>query len=101
MNIKEDRRYKQANKEALISLGLYIAYFLWWYFFAYGMGSKDPSQYTYVMGLPAWFFYSCILGYVVISAAVWIAVKLFFKDIPLDAVEPTVDNLNKSGLDNN
>lgn len=98
MNIKEDRRYKQANKEALISIGLYIAYFLWWYFSAYGLGSKDPSRYTYVMGLPSWFFYSCIAGYVLITAAVWVTVKFFFKDLPLDAVEAEANESNKPAV---
>ena len=36
----------------------------------------QPDEYTYVMGLPAWFFYSCILGYVVLAHAV-IVVQVF------------------------
>jgi uncharacterized membrane protein YhdT len=36
------------------------------------------------MGFPEWFFYSCIVGYIGISALLALAVKLFFKDIPPD-----------------
>ena len=78
------KRYKQANKEALITLGLYLFFFLWWTFFAFSLGSGDPADYSYVLGLPAWFFYSCVLGYPVISLVLWVVLRLFFKDVPLD-----------------
>lgn len=81
---KEDKRYRQANKEALITVALFILNFIWWYGFAYGLGSKPVEEYTYVLGLPAWFFYSCVLGFIVFSFAAWFVVKYFFKDIPLD-----------------
>lgn len=82
--IKEDKRYKQANREALIAVGMFILNFVWWYGFAYGLGSKPVDEYTYVMGFPSWFFYSCILGFIVFSFATWFVVKTFFKEIPLD-----------------
>jgi uncharacterized membrane protein YhdT len=81
---EEDKRYKQSNKEALITLVLFILNFIWWYGFAYGLGSKPVEEYTYVMGLPAWFFYSCVMGVFVFSISAWLMVKLFFKDMPLD-----------------
>ena len=64
---------------------LLIANILWWFGFAYGLGSRPVEQYSYVLGLPAWFFYSCVLGYVVFSLASYLAVRFFFKDIPLDS----------------
>lgn len=79
-----DYRFKVANREALIGVGLVIFNFIWWYAFAYGLGSKDPSAYTYVFGLPAWFFYSCVLGFVVMALLVTIIVKCFFVDVPFD-----------------
>ncbi|HET7615490.1 MAG TPA: YhdT family protein [Bacillales bacterium] len=82
---KEDPRYKISHREAVIACVIAVANFIWWFGFAYGMGSKDPSQYHYVFGFPAWFFYSCILGFVVFTALVIVVVKLFYKDIPLDA----------------
>ena len=77
-------RFDQANREARITLGLYLGYFVWWYACAYGLGSGDPGEYSYVWGFPAWFFYSCIVGYPLISLALWLAVRLFFRDMPLD-----------------
>lgn len=74
---------KQINKEALLTLALYGFYFLWWYFFAYGYGN-DPSKYKFILGMPEWFFYSCILGLLVTNVLVFITVKFFFKNIDLE-----------------
>lgn len=84
---KEDPRFAQCNKETIVMVILLIVNILWWYGFAYGLGSLPVEQYTYVMGLPAWFFYSCVLGYVVFSLASFLAVHFFFKDVPLDSPE--------------
>ena len=56
---KQDWRYAQANREALLTLGAYGLYFVWWYACAYGLGGGDPEGYDYM-------------------------VRRFFKDIPLD-----------------
>jgi len=74
---------KAALTETTVTIGLYVLFFAWWYVTAYGFGD-DPSNYRYIMGFPEWFFYSCIVGYIGISALLALAVKLFFKDIPLD-----------------
>ncbi|SFB06455.1 Uncharacterized membrane protein YhdT [Lentibacillus halodurans] len=79
-----DSNYKDANREALIGVGLVIFNFIWWFAFAYGLGGKDPSEYTYAFGLPAWFFYSCVLGFVVMAILVTIVVKKWFVEIPFD-----------------
>lgn len=84
---KERQIEKIANREALIGVGLAIFNFIWWFGFAYGLGSKDPSEYTYVFGLPAWFFYSCVLGFVVMVALIIIVIKKFFVEVPLDEEE--------------
>ena len=65
---KQDWRYAQANREALLTLGAYGLYFVWWYACAYGLGHGDPEGYDYIFGLPAWFFLSCIAGYPLLSA---------------------------------
>ena len=76
--------FRQADREALITLGLYAFFFVWWTVFAFGLGSGDPDEYSYVFGLPAWFFYSCVLGYPVMSFILWIVARRFFAYIPLD-----------------
>ncbi|MCM3740550.1 YhdT family protein [Oceanobacillus luteolus] len=76
-----------ANREALIGIGLALFNFIWWFGFAYGLGSKDPSEYTYILGFPAWFFYSCVLGFIVMVVILIIVIKKFFVDVPLDEEE--------------
>ena len=45
---KQDWRYAQANREALLTLGAYGLYFVWWYACAYGLGGGDPEGYDYI-----------------------------------------------------
>lgn len=92
----KDKRFRQANREALLALAAYGIYFLWWYGFGYGLGDADPDNYTYVFGFPAWFFYSCLLGYPLITLLLWVLVRLFFKNMPLDA-DPVEESA--SGVD--
>lgn len=76
-------RGKQIEKEAKITVAVYFFYFLWWYFFAY-YKSDNPEKYQYILGLPSWFFYSCILGFIILNIISYLVVKFFFKDIDLD-----------------
>ncbi|MFC7063151.1 YhdT family protein [Halobacillus seohaensis] len=84
---KQDYRFKIANREALIGVALAVFNFIWWFAFAYGLGGRTPENYSYVFGLPAWFFYSCVLGFVVMTLLVIIIVKVWFVDVPLDEEE--------------
>ncbi len=78
-------RLKQINKEVLATVLLYIFYFCWWYYFAYiHSNSEDVENFKYILGLPEWFFYSCVLGLIVINILVFIVVKFVFKDISLE-----------------
>jgi uncharacterized membrane protein YhdT len=78
---------KQLKKEAIVTSILYLIYFIWWYTFAYGLGDVDPKDYKYILGLPEWFFYSCILGFLMITTLLWFAIKIFFKDIDFTEYE--------------
>ncbi|KMJ58429.1 sodium:pantothenate symporter [Bacillus sp. LL01] len=86
-NTKRDWRYPIAHKEAWIGIALVIFHFAWWYGFAYGFGTQPVESYTYVFGFPAWFFYSCIVGFIVIILIVITVVKFLFEDIPLESDE--------------
>ncbi|WP_256371067.1 YhdT family protein [Halobacillus sp. Marseille-Q1614] len=81
---KIDPRFKIAHREALMGVGLVIFNFIWWFGFAYGLGSKSPEEYSFVFGLPAWFFYSCVLGFIVMSVLVIVIVKFWFTDVSFD-----------------
>ena len=81
------KAFKQADREALITIGLYVFFFLWWTVFAFWLGSGDPEGYSYVLGLPSWFFYSCVVGYPVMTFILWLVIRRFFVDIPLDETD--------------
>ena len=82
--LTEKERNRQIKREALISVALYVGFFIWWYFTGYGIAEKGtPETYTYVMGLPMWFFLCCIVGYVLFCVATIFVVKKFFKDFDL------------------
>ncbi|KOO47589.1 YhdT family protein [Priestia koreensis] len=81
---QKDPRFKIAHKEALIGIALAIFQFVWWYGFAYGLGSKPVKEYAYIWGFPAWFFYSCILGLILIIFLVIVIAKWFFTDVPFE-----------------
>ncbi|SDI46818.1 YhdT family protein [Natribacillus halophilus] len=79
-----DPRFKIANREALIGVGLALFNFIWWYAFAYGLGSQPVADYDFIFGMPAWFFYSCLIGSVIMIILVVFMVKFFFKEVPLN-----------------
>lgn len=83
----EDPRFRIANREALIGIGLVVINFLLWYGTAYGFGSKPVAEYTYIWGLPAWFFYSCIVVTLVMLVLVIVSVKFLYKEVPLGEEE--------------
>ncbi|QDQ02896.1 DUF997 family protein [Lysinibacillus fusiformis] len=83
----KDQRFKIAHREALIGIALVIVNFAIWYGFAYGLGTGDPASYSYVLGFPAWFFYSCMAGTVFMIVLIWIVMKLFFKEVPFNDEE--------------
>ena len=82
-----DKRFKIAHREAIIGIILVLINFVWWYGFAYGLGSAKVENYSYIFGLPAWFFYSCILGFIVMVILVIFAVRVLFKDVPFEVEE--------------
>ena len=85
----EDRRFRQADREALWSVALTAGYFLWWFGFAYGLGSGPDAGTRLLWGLPVWFTASCVLGGPVFLIAVAWVVRQVFVDLPLDPWEET------------
>lgn len=80
-----DQRFKIAHKEAWIGVALALFHFGWWFGFAYGFGSRPPEEYTFIFGLPDWFFYSCVVGFITIFILVWLVVSLFFKEVSFES----------------
>lgn len=83
----EDKRFKIAHREALIGVVLVLINFIWWYGFGYGMGTGNVKNYSYIFGLPAWFFYSCIVGFILMVILVILTVTFLFKDVPFEDEE--------------
>lgn len=82
--IEEDPRYRQCFKEAMAVLYLYIAhmiivlgcvYFLWY------LGNKQSQ----VLGFPSYIFWGVIIVSIGLIISVWLLVKFYYKDIPLEA----------------
>ena len=81
---KKNNISKQINKEVLITIGLYL--------FEYS--SDNVEEYKYILGLPEWFFYSCVVGLVLINILVYICIKFLFKDIDFEKYNEN-NNLDK------
>ncbi len=79
----EKEKYQQCNKEAIITLIVFTAYAIWWYFTGYGLNDKGVDAYPWVMGLPMWFFLSCIVGWIGITITIFLVVKFVFKEIDM------------------
>ncbi len=95
-NFEEDPRYKQCNREAIIGLSLGIINLIWWFGFGYGLGSKPVSEYTYILGFPAWFFMSCIVGGILFSILTIVMINKLFKHMSLDELtEEEVEQYRK------
>lgn len=84
MKLSEKAKNRQINKEAIISIVLYILYFIWWYVTGFGLGSGNPSTYKYVMGLPLWFVLNSFVGPMIFIVAVIFTVKYLFVNIDLE-----------------
>ncbi|RNA66865.1 YhdT family protein [Alteribacter keqinensis] len=87
LNLHTDPRFKIANREALIGVALVVINFVWWFGFAYGLGSAPVEEYTFIFGMPAWFVFSCIGGFLLMVALVIFVLKVFFKDVSFDEEE--------------
>ncbi len=79
----EDPRYKRSNQEAKWGVLLGAVNLILWFVFGYGFSRGPVEDYTYVLGLPLWFFLSCIVTPIIIVAIVFVAVNRM-EDVPLE-----------------
>ena len=84
VSFREDPRFARANREAGASILFSAGYFVWWYAFAYGLGRGSVEDYGFVLGFPAWFFWSCIAGGAIFCALLPLFLNRIFLDVPLD-----------------
>lgn len=95
MRLTEQGRNKQINKEVIVSIILYLLYFVWWYVTGFVIGDKDPSTYTFIMGLPLWFILNSIVGPILFIIAVIFTIKCFFVEVDLEESEEKLHEKNK------
>ena len=84
---KQERRFSIAHKEALIGCVLTVINFVLWFGFAYGLGSKPPEEYTYILGIPAWIFFSLISVTLFMFILVFFVVKFMLTEVSLEDEE--------------
>jgi uncharacterized membrane protein YhdT len=83
-DFEEDPRYEQANKEAWWAIGYWLAFTVVVTGLAWWLGYDKPAdELDFVLGFPAWFFWSVLMTSVVFSVIpVWI-IRRKFVDVPL------------------
>lgn len=92
-----DRRYKQANKEALIAFLYWVVYLILTSTVALGIGLNKPADdITFILGFPAWFFYSAGVVLVVLCVLPYFIVRFFYREYSLDAEDPDPGTLGES-----
>lgn len=84
LDFEEDPRYAQANKEAWWAIGYWLAFTVVVTGLAWWLGYDKPAdELDFVLGFPAWFFWSVLMTSVVFSVIpVWI-IRRRFVDVPL------------------
>lgn len=80
--IEEDPRFKQARIEAKRIFLLVIIETIWVFGFGYWGTTMDASQYTFIFGFPAWYFWA-FLGAGIIFPIASIILGLLIKDCDL------------------
>ena len=81
--IEMDHRFVRCEKEMKIVIGIQLLFTIVTIGVAYYFGSGDPNEYTYILGLPAWWFLVILTTLVFMGIAVYIT-KFVLKDMSLD-----------------
>lgn len=86
VDFAEDRRYAISNREARLSLLYWLCYMVTVLGVSWTMGAgKSPEELTFVLGLPAWFFWGVVVTGAVFSVLPYFLVRFLFTDMPLAA----------------
>jgi uncharacterized membrane protein YhdT len=84
-DFEEDPRYRVSVKEAWIVLVYWLVFTVVVTAVAWVLGGNRPAEeITFVLGFPAWFFWSGIVASVALSVVPVFLVRAMFTDVPLD-----------------
>lgn len=92
-----DSRFQALGKEAIVTGGLWLAGFLAMLSVAACFHVKDPTQYTYLLGLPLWFAICCIIQVAVIIVTI-LLLLFWYQDISLEPRDPEFHYTGKDGI---
>lgn len=84
MDFDEDPRYTVSQREMWISVAFWAVWTAAIVAVAWTLGAgEDATELEFVLGFPAWFFWSAIVCSVVFSIIPYFLVKYGFTDMPL------------------
>lgn len=82
----EDPRYRTSQRELVITAIFFAVYIVVMVGVAWLIGGNDSiSDITYVLGFPAWFFWSALFFGSVFCVVPYFVVKHLFTDVSLEA----------------
>ncbi|MUL41111.1 DUF997 family protein [Streptomonospora sp. PA3] len=85
-DFEEDPRYRTATRELAIALAYWVAFTVAVTATAWLLGGgKEADELTFVLGFPAWFFWSVPVVAFAFSGIAFVLVHRYFTDIPLSA----------------
>lgn len=91
---KEDSRFKQCNKEMIYTIIFFLINVLLVGGISLLAYNKPANELIFIAGFPAWFFYGCLIGSVILCILTGVMVKFLFKDMSLDAYIEEEENEN-------
>ncbi|NLC12381.1 MAG: YhdT family protein [Firmicutes bacterium] len=92
-NIEVDKRFVIAKKEMLITFIVQLCYTFLMLIVAYATGKGDPKNYSFIMGMPAWWFYALLITALFLILIYYIITKVF---VPV-SVEPWIEQEQERG----
>lgn len=87
--VEVDERFVIAKKEMLIVFAVQLCYTFIMLIVAYTVGKGDPRNYNFILGMPAWWFYSLLITVIFLFLIYYLVSKIF---IPI-SVEPWIEQI--------
>ena len=84
LNFKVDRRFQLCTRDMLITFIFLAAYAIFILSVSYSLGGKPMSEYTFILGMPSWFFI-CAAGMLFFIALLGVICFKVYADMSVDA----------------
>ncbi|MBK5251671.1 MAG: YhdT family protein [Peptostreptococcaceae bacterium] len=81
--IEVDPRFVICEKEMKLVFSIQLAFTTVMITLGYFLGRGDPKDYTYILGMPTWWFVSIVTSFIFFGIIVYV-VKFKFQDMSLD-----------------